>query len=253
MFRSFRQQDFIQLPVLSEAGTLTLVDELQAAANVAPKLPYAVTAALGLVVEKCELLKKSIAARERAGSSADPKARAADRALDDAWAALQTWLLGWTQLPETAHPRIREAKALYRILFPKGLQFLTLEFTDEWTESQKRLSQIQEERLDALLEELGGRPFLDVVSQCHDVYGNVLHITGKGAPEPDALVREALDATHMALREYVAQIAATVRRNEAESVETAAHLLEPLSVRSNGLDEAEAEVTLLSNKRSLGI
>jgi hypothetical protein len=78
----------------------------------------------------------------------------------------------------------------------------------------------------------------------------VLQITGRGAPEPDAHVREALDTTHMALREYVAQIAATVRRNEADSVETAAHLLAPLSARAETPD-TEDDPTLLSNKRPI--
>lgn len=249
MFRSFRAQDFIQLPPLSEAGTLTLVDELEAAAQVAPKLSYGVTAALGHLVTRCEELKKHIAARERAGSSADPKARAADRALDDAWCALQSWLLGFTQLPDRAHPRVRDAKALYRMLFPKGLQFLTLEFKDEWTESQNRLTRIQEEHLDVLIGELGGSPFLANVIERHGAYGDVLQITGRG-PEPDALVREALEATHMALREYVAQVAATVRRNEPESVETAAHLLEPLSARAAAPGEPEDEVTLVDVRPS---
>ena len=44
----------------------------------------------------------------------------------------------------------------------------------------------------------------------------------------------------MALREYVAQIAATVRRSETASVEDAARLLAPLSARS-----FEDELTML--------
>src|SRR5205807_2198183 len=129
-------------------------------------------------LEACSELKKHIAARERAGSAADPKARAADRALDDAWGALQSWLLGWTRLPDKAHAHIADARELYASMFPKGLQFLTLEFKDEWNESQQRLDHITEAKLDDLIHKLGGAPFLTTVARCHRAYGEALNITG---------------------------------------------------------------------------
>ena len=105
MLRSSR--DFIQLPPLGEIGTLGLVDELEAAAKAIPKLPSPVYSTMGRLLESCAELKRQGGLRDRAGSAADPKARAADRALDDAWGAFQSWLLGWTRLPESAHPRDR--------------------------------------------------------------------------------------------------------------------------------------------------
>jgi hypothetical protein len=236
MLQSFRPQDFIHLPPLGEAGTLTLVDELTEVARKTPRVPTHVTASLTRLLETVEDVKKQIGARERAGSRADPRARAADRALDDAWGALQSWLLGWTKLPDNAHPSIPDARALYAALFPKGLQFLTLDFKDEWTESQNRIAQIQEHNLASVIHALGGEAFLDTLLRAHKSYGEALHITegSSNQPDPDALVRRALDTTHMALREYVAQVAATVRRNEKDSVDLAAVLLEPLSARAVG-------------------
>jgi len=235
LLRSFRSQDFIQLPPLGEAGTLTLVDELEAAANSTSKLPSSVLGALGRLLEAAAEMKKNIVVRERSGSAADPKARAA-------WGAFQSWLLGWTRLPDKAHPLILDARALYAALFPKGLQFLTLDFKDEWNESQQRLDHVTEARLDDIIHKLGGAPFLTTVARAHRSYGEALHITGPrdgtDSSEPDALVRRALDSAHMALREYVAQVAATVRRTETESIQTAALLLEPLSLRA-GVDSSE--------------
>ncbi len=245
MMRSFRAQDFIQLPPLGEAGTLTLVEELEAAATAEPKLPSPLYAALSQLLGASAETKKHIAARERAGSAADPRARAADRALDDAWGALQSWLLGWTRLPDRADPRIAEARTIYASLFPKGLQFLTLDFKDEWNESQQRLDHITEAQLDQTLNALGGMPFLVTVARAHRAYGHALHITGPRVGhaddhEPDAPVRHAIEATHLALREYVAHVAATVRRNEPSSVETAARLLAPLSIRAGSPDSYDA-------------
>ncbi len=231
--RSFSPQDFIQLPPLGEAGTLLLVEELEAAARKAGKLGSDAVGALARLLETSEGLKRAILARERSGSSADPRARAADRALDDVWGAFQSWLLGWTRLPDHAHPRVGDARRLYAGLFPKGLQFLTLDFKDEWTESQNRLDQILAHGLDQLIAELGGTPFLLEVSAAHRAYGDALHITGSGStPEPDSLVRRSLAETHLALREYIAQVAATVRRSETASVEVAARLLAPVSARA---------------------
>lgn len=239
----FRAQDYIQLPPLGEAGTLTLLDELEAVANATPQLPATVHAALGRLLESGVDLQKDIAAREKSGSTADPKARAADRALDDAWGAFQSWLLGWTRLPDRAHPLIADARALYAALFPKGLQFLTLDFKDEWNESQQRLDHVTEAQLDGIIDKLGGSAFLVTLARCHRAYGEALHIMARrdgGAPEPDALVRRSLETTHMALREYVAHVAATVRRTENDSIERAAVLLLPLSVRAGSDDAYES-------------
>lgn len=237
MLRSLRGQDFIQLPSLSEAGTLTLVEELDAAAKHTTKVPSIIFASLGFLLEQAGDLKKHIQIRERAGSAADPRARAADRALDDAWGAFQSWLMGWTRLPDRAHPQVREARALYASLFPKGLQFLTLDFRDEWNESQLRLDHIAEAKLDTLIDRLGGGPFLVTLARMHRAYGEALHITpssrdGKPVDEPDTEVLRLLEQTHMALRDYVAQVAATARRNDPESVAIADRLLEPLSSRA---------------------
>lgn len=250
MLQSFRPQDFIHLPPLGEPGTLTLVDELTEVARSTPKVPPLVTASLGRMLESVEDLKKQIALRERAGSRLDPRARAADRALDDAWGALQSWLLGWTRLPDDAHVSIPDARSLYQALFPKGLQFLTLDFKDEWTESQNRIDQIFQHRLDAVIAALGGQAFLDNLRHAHKVYGEALHITpgSTNQPDPDQNVRRALETTHMALREYVAQVAATVRRSERDSVDLAAVLLAPLSARAVGgaAPEGYDDMTLAS-------
>ncbi|MBX3221054.1 MAG: hypothetical protein KF795_11090 [Labilithrix sp.] len=245
--RSFAPQDFIQLPPLDETGTLTLVEELEAAHLAAQPSSATAQAALARLLDATEALKRWIVARERSGSAADPKARAADRALDDAWGAFQSWLLGWTHLPDRAHARVPDARRLYTSLFPKGLQFLTLDFKDEWTESQNRLDQITTRGLDRLIDELGGGPFLHTLARAHRAYGDALHITGGGTtPEPDSMVRRALEATHMALRDYVAQVAAMVRRDDPALVNVAGHLLAPLSALAGASAYPADDETLAS-------
>ena len=204
------------------------------------RLPPEARHALARVLDATAELKKRITTRERSGSAMDPRARAADRVLDDAWGAFQSWLLGWTKVPEDYHARIAHARHIYAALFPKGLQFLTLDFKDEWTESQNRLDRIHQDRWDVVISELGGRAFLDLLIAAHHAYGAALHITGTGStPEPDAAVRKGLEETHMCLRDYVAQIAVMVRRNEAASVDLAMRLLGPLNQRDFDDDVTE--------------
>jgi hypothetical protein len=86
---------------------------------------------------------------------------------------------------------------------------------------------------------MGGGAFLMTLAYCHRAHGDVLQITrpqNADAIDPDALVRRALDASHMALRDYVAQVAATVRRTDNDSIEMAGLLLLPLSVRAGSGD-----------------
>lgn len=222
---------------MSEAGTLTLVEQLEAAAKQSRRVRPAVLAALARLLDAYAELNRRIAARERAGSPADPRARAADRALDDAWGAFQSWLLGWTLLPERAHGRIVEARALYAALFPKGLQFLTLEFKDEWKESQARLAAIAKERRDELIDALGGAAFLETIARAHRAYGEVLQIQPGRDEGPDGRVQEALEKTLMAMREYVAQVAATVRYDTPDTIAAAAALLAPISALGPVPDE----------------
>ncbi|MBX3230074.1 MAG: hypothetical protein KIT84_25430 [Labilithrix sp.] len=241
--RSFAAQDFIHLPPLGEAGTLSLVEELENVARRERLSPDALQAMTRLIASTDDL-KQRIRARERSGSMADPRARAADRQLDDAWGALQSWLLGWTKLPEEAHSRVLHARSVYNGLFPKGLQFLTLDFKDEWTESQNRLDRIAYDRWDVVIQDLGGGAFLHALHAAHAAYGAALHITGQSStPEPDALVRKALEQTHMSLRDYVAQVAAMVRRDDPSTVAAATKLLAPLNAR-----EFDDDVTEVSRR-----
>jgi hypothetical protein len=208
------------------------------------RLPPDALSALARVLESTTELKRRIAVRERSGSRLDPRARAADRVLDDAWGAFQSWLLGWTKVPEDYHSRVTHARHIYAALFPKGLQFLTLDFKDEWTESQNRLERIHHDRWDEVIGELGGQAFLELLTRAHEAYGAALHITGAGStPEPDAAVRMGLEETHMCLRDYVAQVAVMVRRNEARSVDAAMRLLGPLNQR-----EFDDDVTEVSRR-----
>lgn len=246
--RLFRTQDFLHLPPLSEAGTVALVFDLEAAAHATPKVPGGVLGALGRLVEAARELQRTLALRERSGSSADPRARAADRALDDAWGAFQSWLLGWTQLPDRAHPRVKEARGMYATLFPKGLQFLTLDFQNEWKESQERLEIIANHAMDSVIDALGGAAFLATIARAHRLYGEALNIapTGDTTRDPDARVQKALAVSHQAIRAYVNQITAAVDPTVPATIAAASTLLAPLAAREAAKTDEDEDETLVS-------
>ena len=65
---------------------------------------------------------------------------------------------------------------------------------------------------------LGGKPFLLNVARSHRAYGEALQITSPrgddSAEDADAAVRRSLDTTHLAIREYVAHVAAMVHSGQ---------------------------------------
>jgi hypothetical protein len=153
---------------------------------------------------------------------------AADLTLDRAWSATESWLSGWTSLE--SHDHADTAKALYARLFPEGLSFLTKSFKAEWAESEARLGAIDEDKLGKTFDVLGGKAFLAQVRQAHDVYGKTLGITAtKSAPEVAPQIRDSRDALFAAMREYVAQVAASVRRKKPESEALGTRLLRPVA------------------------
>jgi hypothetical protein len=227
MTRSFTAQDLIQLPSLSAEDTVALATELATAAKAIGRLPGPLVETLGDLKNAREGLLAEIQKRS-AASELDPKAaRAADAVLDSAWSAFSTWLGAWGEIDNTHR---EAAQAAFARLFPAGLAFLTRKYKAEWAESEARLQIIAREKIDVMVDALGGAPFLKALRRAHDAYGEALGIThAKPAASPSANVRDARDAALAAMRDYVAQVAATVRRRKPETEALATALLRPIS------------------------
>ncbi|MBI5478382.1 MAG: hypothetical protein HY906_05965 [Deltaproteobacteria bacterium] len=185
--------------------------------------------ALGRMTTARDRLEDADRARGQT-TPADPAARtAADRAVDTAWSAFEGWLGGWCRLEDHGSPSAADARRVYDRLFPDGLRFIKMEFKLEWAESRKRLGMMETEGLRPIIEQLGGRRFVDQIAVAQARYGEVLNIT-TAAPEsaPAARVRTFMDAAHAALRDYVSKVVALRDPEVAGSDALADRLLKPL-------------------------
>jgi hypothetical protein len=155
--------------------------------------------------------------------------RAADLATDNAWSALQRRLAAHAQLPADRYPDAARASELNALLFTDGLRFLTLPWKTQWAEGDKRLRQIDEQKLAADLDRLAGPAFLAEVRRTHEVYGKALGIAAPLPESPAApTLGEPLLELRRALKRYALQVVATVDEDSAESIQAAVQALAPI-------------------------
>lgn len=230
MARTFSSTDLVQLPILDVQSALTLGTEVVSASKPFKSLPEAVTDALHDVKHTLLGLQQAAARRLPAQTTADPlRSKAADTTIDAYWSGSFDWLTGWSKcagLPEAAI-----ARRLLDKLFPDGLKFTLLAYKLEWAESNTRIGLIQDEGLDPDFKKLGGSTILAGLRKAHKEYGEALGITKAPATTSTdtASLREALDTFVDALREYVVQASAMVRKKDPSTAETSRALLTPIA------------------------
>jgi len=154
--------------------------------------------------------------------------RAFDTALDVAWRALYLRLNAYGALPVERHPQARRALDLVGILFPTGLGFLTLPYSEEWAESEKRLTTIAQQKFAKDLDTLCGPEFLANVKIAHEAYGEALGITQ--ATEPGAAAPAAAAPVRMlqiAIAAYARRVLGEVDEDEPHTVLAAQTALRP--------------------------
>jgi hypothetical protein len=234
--RSFESFRLVQLPRLSAEDTLTLTYELETEAAGAGELSEPVQEALAEVVSSRDGLAGALVQKRRTadGGLAEGQARvrSADRSVARCWRALRDFLAVWGLLE--GDPRAEKAGEVQAAVFPDGLTFLSKPFKAEWADAETRLTLIDGEKFDVVIEGLGGAPFLAAVREAHQAYGEALHVTTKYRVPASVDLREPLSATLGAVRDYTVQVAATRRRSKPETVELADRLLGPITRWTSG-------------------
>ena len=170
------------------------------------------------------------AGRGSGGGDAEPSPEilAADRAEENAFAALSEWLHAFSRLPWDRHPEAIDANRALAETFPTGPVFVTLRPADTWFEAEKRLRLIESNHA-TTIETLGGAAFLEEIRAAHKAHGAVLNMhLEEEAIEPPRL-REAREAALDAIRAYILRVSATVRKIDAESGSVARRLLSPIA------------------------
>lgn len=217
---------FAVIPTLDVAATVTMATEVLARV---PKAPApGVRKGARRVRDALEALRAGWHAQGGTPPS-EQERRAADRATDNAWAALQRRLAAYAQLPAEYYPDATRAEELGALLFADGLRFLTLPWKSQWAEGDKRIQQIAEQKLAGDIDRIAGSPFLAEVLRTHEAYGKALGIA-EPLPESPApvTIAEPLLALRRALKRYALQVIATADEDSPASVEAVVRALAPI-------------------------
>jgi hypothetical protein len=222
--RYYGAEDIITLPTLGAAGAVALGQSLITAAKAESSLPALIASRLSALELAHTTLHRALTEQQQ--FVANPKrARQADLAEDQAWAAMHNWLLGWTKMPAAAAD---PARRMYAVLFPSRLQFTQLPYKLEWAEADARLARVSSEGFDSAIEQLGGSLILAQLRETHRAYGEALAITAESPAVATVGLREPLATFVAALRAYVLAVAAHADPAVHESLALTNSLLSPL-------------------------
>jgi hypothetical protein len=135
--------------------------------------------------------------------------RQADTRLDRAVRAFSMRLEALTLLHAEAGSDVETAAKAHQRLFPEGLRFLTLPYSQQWAHCDRLLSALDDdEALAADVERLAGETTLGKVRAAQQVYGDVLGITTPRATAETVSLVAPLDAVREAIVGYALQIIA---------------------------------------------
>ncbi|MDI1483518.1 hypothetical protein [Polyangium sp. y55x31] len=149
----------------------------------------------------------------------------ADRRVDKVGGALHDILAAWASMAEFV-PEGQGALVALERLFPEGRSFVNLKVKEEWAAIATKLATVEREGLATHIAAIGAAPVLETLRQVHALYGSVIGTTE--APEEAPEVRESRSALLDSIRDYVIQVAGTVKRGKPETAVRAEALLKPV-------------------------
>ena len=243
MAREVSIGSMVTLPRLNGASAVALGEQLLTATAAAGELPVFIERPRTRLATAVTALKDELMPKEEADSGA---AVAADRKMDRAWRSFSEWLGAMVGMPDGAFADIDKVRALHTMIFGEGLSFIILSFREEWTQSESRLNAITEGGYEAIIQSLGGGPFLSNLKSAHTRYGEALGIKAPVSVTEAPAVRENLDKVSAAMKEYVVKVAAYPDPEEPGSNTLSETLLIPLvqwkGTPSRPSSQAEGEI-----------
>lgn len=221
MKRTFSPTDLVALPRIDFNGAIALASAIEAVAAKEQNLPQTIVEAVAQISADRSVLQQAVA---KAPSGA-LTIKEADRRVDRVAGAFHDIVEAWASLAEFISEGTG-AQILMERIFPDGRRFVNLKVAEEWAAIETKLATIQRENLGNAITGIGAGPILALLQEMHGVYGAVIGTTEPLAEAPE--VRESKEALTDSLREYVVQVAATVKRNKPETAARAETLLKPL-------------------------
>jgi len=221
MARNFSSVDLVQLPLVDSHGAVALASVIEAAAAKFNDLPQNVVETIVQIVTDRAILQQAIAK----APGAVVTVKEADRRMDKVGVAFHDILAAWASLQEFL-PQGKTAQILLDRLFSEGRTFVNLKVKEEWAAIETKIATVEREGLAGPIGDVGATPVFTLLRDTHALYGQVVGTTDVPGEVPE--VRESRHALLDSIRDYVLQVAATVKRNKPETGTRAEALLKPV-------------------------
>lgn len=218
---------YTSIPTRTTAGTLSLARALLGAA---PQVTDpAVAKRLARIHEKAGALQSVWIAANRPEQNGS-NAREFDLALDRVWAVVRSRLRNWMDIgkADDDDDEFERATKLHALLFPTGLDFLTLPYVEQWAESERRIVLISVDKLGSDLDDLVDSRVVKRLFSAHQDYGRVLGITEKQASVDPGRVIDALRELRTEIVGFAHLVLGLTDGTSAASVAAAEAQLEPI-------------------------
>lgn len=221
MSRTYFAGSLVQLPRVDYNGAIALASAVEAVAAKDGNLPPNITEVVVQITTDRTVLQQ--AAAKAPGGVLTVKE--ADRREDRVGGAFHDIFQAWASLAEFI-PEGATAQLVMDRLFADGRRFVNLKVQEEWAAVETKLATIERENLGPHIDAVGAGPVLKLLKDVHATYGAVIGTTEPLAEAPE--VRQSKDDLMDSLRDYVVQVASTVRRGKPETAARAEVLMKPI-------------------------
>ena len=224
---TFNANDYNTVPTINAASTVALTRRLVA------EMPAALAdnSSIAVPADRMRLRANTLRA-ERLKALQRPATvdtRPFDQGEDSAWGALHDRLEGYARLDPERVADAGRAAALLASVFPGGLAFLTLDYKQQWEESERLLQLIDTKEWGSELDRLCHSSFLAEVRHAHQAYGDALGLTQAKPILPEApTIAGALQALRQAIRFYARRVVALADEEDPASLQLVQSALAPI-------------------------
>jgi hypothetical protein len=239
---------YLSIPTRTPAASMSLARALLGAAPIAVEV--VVGKRLSTMHAKASTLQSVWTAVNRPDNNPEG-AREYDIALDHEWTVVYSRLLHWVDGKRDGDEDDEPDRAakLVALLFPTGLDFLRLPYTEQWAESERRIVLIDIDKLEADLGDLIDARNVARLRKAHAEYGRVLGITHKKVTVDSGRVIDAMRELRLEMVGLARLVLGLTDENDPVGVAAAEAQLEPIlryrkprsAIAAQG-SEAEADV-----------
>lgn len=228
----------IQLPVVDANESLALVQQLLNAAT-GETLPASVSVALADVSADRDALQAVIGAETNLEDV--PGVRTIDIVEDAAWGIVRDFLAVWGRLPEELPEGVQARHALQRLFGDTGLEFTQERVVTEAAIGDTKLGVVKAEKLDDIINSLGGAVILKHLIDTHGEYHGAIAAAQESASAEAPQIQKAFESIKDAMELYIAKVVGSVERGKPETAAVAIRLLSPIDEWKAATKKAKRE------------